>query len=222
MEPAIQFSGVEHRFDKRAPWLFRDLAFELAPGHSMAITGPSGSGKSTLLSLALGLFTPTGGHISVLGTDWSSLSSRGRAAHRAAHVGVVFQFGELIDELTPLENVVLPALWSGTDHGEAQRRGVELLERLEVRTSARTTAVVSGGERVRIGVARALISRPEVILADEPTGALDEDGAAKMRDLLFELPESQSCSLLVDTHSAAVRERADSVVDLAAARTDHA
>lgn len=182
--------------------------------------GESGSGKSTLLSLVLGLFAPTHGQVSVLGTDWAELSSRQRAAHRSAHLGVVFQFGELIDDLTPLENVLLPSVWAGTDPTDARTRGEELLERLQVRTGAQSTAVVSGGERQRIAVARALINSPQLVVADEPTGSLDERNAEVMSDLLFDLPASQGCTLLVVTHSRAVAERADRVLTLSTAATE--
>lgn len=220
MTSAILMSAVTHQFGKRSTPLFEGLDLDVATHESVAVMGESGSGKSTLLSLVLGLFAPTHGQVSVLGTDWAELSSRQRAAHRSAHLGVVFQFGELIDDLTPLENVLLPSVWAGTDPTDARARGEELLERLQVRTGAQSTAVVSGGERQRIAVARALINSPQLVVADEPTGSLDERNAEVMSDLLFDLPASQGCALLVVTHSRAVAERADRVLTLSTAATE--
>lgn len=214
MPSALEMTGVSHTFARRGEPVLDNLDLCLPEGRSLAVMGRSGSGKSTLMSLALGLFDPTVGRVSVLGTDWSTLSAARRAEHRSRHVGVVFQQGELIDELTPLENVLLPALWSGIPAAQARARAEELLDTLRVRTSAPTTAVVSGGERQRIAVARALVGSPALLLADEPTGALDDDTAAVMADLLFSLPTERGCALLVVTHSRALAERADDVLTL--------
>lgn len=214
MTPAIEVENVGHRFDKGAPWLFQGLDLTVPSATSAVVMGRSGSGKSTLLSLMLGLYKPAQGRVNVLGADWAEMSASQRPRHRAQHVGVVFQFGELIDELTPLENVILPALWAGAKPIDAKARGQELLDRLRVRTTARTTSLVSGGERQRIAVARALINSPEVLVADEPTGALDQDSAETMADLIFDLPASQGCALVVVTHSHSLAERADSVLHI--------
>lgn len=218
MGQAAKASGIDlsevaygHR---RQPLLFEDVSLSVDVGESVALMGPSGIGKSTLLSLVLGILSPARGRVSVAGEDWSSLSKAARARHRAAHVGMVFQFGELLDELSPVENVALPWMWSGSDGRSAIARAEELLERLGVKTNASTSDVVSGGERQRIAVARALISDPSVVLADEPTGSLDSDNAGALADLLFGLPREQGCALLVVTHSAEVAARADRVLHL--------
>lgn len=215
---AIELSAVAYGHRKR-PLLFEDVSLAVAGGESVALMGPSGVGKSTLLSLALGILSPARGRVTVAGQDWSSLSKSVRARHRAAQIGMVFQFGELLDELSPVENVALPMMWSGKDGREAVERAEELLERLGVHTSASTTDVVSGGERQRIAVARALISDPQVVLADEPTGSLDSDNANALADVLFGLPREQGCALLVVTHSAEIAARADRVLRLSSAGT---
>lgn len=220
MDRSVQDSEIElstvsygHR---RQPLLFEDVSLSVASGESVALMGPSGVGKSTLLSLALGILSPARGSVTVAGEDWESLSKAGRARHRAAHLGMVFQFGELLDELSPVENVALPMMWSGQGGRGAMSRAEKLLEQLGVRTSAATSDLVSGGERQRIAVARALISDPRVVLADEPTGSLDSDNANALADVLFGLPREQGCALLVVTHSADIAARADRVLRLSA------
>lgn len=213
LEPELELSAVAYGHRKQ-PSLFEDVSLSVAGGESVALMGPSGVGKSTLLSLALGVLAPTRGRVAVAGQDWSSLSTSARARHRAAHVGMVFQFGELLDELSPVENVALPRMWSGSGHRDAIPQAEELLERLGVMTGAATSRVVSGGERQRIAVARALISDPAVVLADEPTGSLDSDNANALADLLFDLPREGGCALLVVTHSPDIATRADRVLRL--------
>lgn len=209
----IDFSAVAYGHRKQPP-LFEDISLSVASGESVALMGPSGVGKSTLLSLALGILAPTRGTVTVAGQDWSSLSTSARARHRAAQVGMVFQFGELLDELSPAENVALPMMWSGNKGKGAIHAAQELLEQLGVETTASTSDLVSGGERQRISVARALISEPQVLLADEPTGSLDSDNANALADLLFGLPCDRGCALLVVTHSADIARRADRVLRL--------
>lgn len=209
----VEFSAVAYGHRKH-PLLFEDVSLSVAGGESVALMGPSGVGKSTLLSLALGVLSPARGSVTVAGEDWSSLSKAGKARHRAAHVGMVFQFGELLDELSPAENVALPRMWSGNGGRDAIARAEELLEQLGVETNAETSDLVSGGERQRIAVARALISDPAVVLADEPTGSLDSNNAKALAELLFGLPRERGCALLVVTHSPDIAARADRVLRL--------
>lgn len=209
----VEFSVVAYGHRKQ-PLLFEDVSLSVAGGESVALMGPSGIGKSTLLSLALGILSPARGRVTVAGEEWSSLSKSARARHRAAYIGMVFQFGELLNELSPVENVALPRMWSGNGGREAIARAEELLGQLGVKTNASTSDLVSGGERQRIAVARALISDPRVVLADEPTGSLDSDNAEALADLLFELPRERGCALLVVTHSADIAARADRLLRL--------
>ncbi|GAA1911394.1 ABC transporter ATP-binding protein [Streptomyces sodiiphilus] len=178
-------------------------------GESVAVTGPSGSGKSTLLMCLLGLLRPHAGDILVKGTDITGLRERALARYRREHVGIVFQFGELLPELTPLENTALAALLSGVPRDEAYARAESLLSEFGVPYGRTPTADLSGGERQRTAVARALINEPSLLLADEPTGALDGATRDAMAEVLFSVPRRWGCALLLVTHDASVAARAD-------------
>lgn len=190
--------------------LLAGVNLELARGESVAVMGSSGCGKSTLLSIAIGLITPTGGHVRVADTDMNKGSAKSLARHRRDQIGVVFQAGELLNELTAVENVELPALLAGLKPVDARRRADELLDQVGLKDRAGTHAeVLSGGERQRVAVARALVNDPALILADEPTGSLDESVRDAVADLLFALPSLNACALLVVTHDRRVAARAD-------------
>jgi lipoprotein-releasing system ATP-binding protein len=210
--PALAISGLSYSIGDRV--LFDRLDLELAVGESVAILGPSGSGKSTLLSLVLGLLQADSGVVAVDGEDVAALSATARTRLRARTVGMVFQFGELLPELSPEDNVALAAMLAGGDPTGAQDRAAELLERLEV-PQAPTVETLSGGERQRVAVARALINEPRLLLADEPTGALDEANRDKVAELLFDLPARHGCALLVVTHDRSVAFRAGRVLTIA-------
>jgi ABC-type lipoprotein export system ATPase subunit len=189
-------------------------------GHSLAVVGPSGTGKTTLLMCLAGLITPTRGNVLIGGRDLTTMTTRERARIRLRSVGLIYQFGELLPELSPLDNVALPALLGGAAKGEAYRRSRQLLADLGISAVAEAdTAVLSGGERQRVAVARALISRPSIILADEPTGSLDRNAADSVAAILFGLPKERDCSLIVVTHNEEVAARADSILALGL-RTD--
>ncbi|WP_354641655.1 ABC transporter ATP-binding protein [Kitasatospora camelliae] len=194
--------------------LLDGLDLTVESGTSVAVTGPSGSGKSTLLMCALGLITPDSGRVSVAGTDVTALSPRRRAHHRRDHIGVVFQFGELLPELSPVENVVLAGLLAGQSRNTAVAQARELLDELGVPADRTSTGRLSGGERQRVAVARALINRPALLLADEPTGALDQATRDHVCDLLFALPRTHGCALVVVTHDGTVADRADRRLEL--------
>lgn len=202
--------------------LLDDANLTLRSGESVAVTGPSGSGKSTLLMCVLGLNRPTAGQVRVAGADVTRMRPRKLARHRRAHIGTIFQFGELLPELTPVENVAVAALLSGTRRSAAFEQAASLLARLGVSADAVATSQLSGGERQRTAVARALINKPSLLLADEPTGALDERNRESVSDLLFGLPKETGCGLLVVTHDAAVAARADRTVHLAGGRLTEA
>ncbi|MER5811767.1 ABC transporter ATP-binding protein [Streptomyces sp. NPDC002033] len=211
---ALSARGLRYQVDGRT--ILDALDLDVPPGTSVAVTGPSGCGKSSLLNCLAGITLPAAGRITVAGHDITAASPSRRAALRLAHVGMVYQFGELLPELTALENVALPALMSSAHPREVYRRAEELLGELGLadrRTSA--SATLSGGERQRLAVARALIGSPDVILADEPTGALDGKAAKAVAELLFALPAQRQCALVVVTHAPAVAERADAVLTLA-------
>lgn len=203
--PVLEIEGLSHSLGARK--LFDDLSLTLRAGESVAVTGPSGSGKSTLLSCVLGLVRPTAGSVKVKGTDVVGLRPARLAAVRAQAVGMVFQFGELLPELSPLDNVMLAALLARTDHREASKRARALLDDLGVPEAA-TSDELSGGERQRTAVARALINEPALLLADEPTGALDTETRDRTAELLFDLPRRYACGLLVVTHDPGIAARA--------------
>ncbi|KOV59814.1 ABC transporter ATP-binding protein [Streptomyces sp. NRRL WC-3618] len=208
----LQVEGLRYRLGDRVLLAGVDLA--VGPGRSVAVTGPSGSGKSTLLTCVLGLIAPDEGTVAVNGHRLTGLSGRKLAQLRRRHLGVVFQFGELLPELTPVENVALPVLLDGGDHEAAYRRAVELLAELGVPHDGTPTGMLSGGERQRAAVARALITDPDVLLADEPTGALDPQAREAVADLLFEVTRDRGCALLVVTHDPSVAARADRTLRL--------
>ncbi|WP_235032272.1 ABC transporter ATP-binding protein [Actinacidiphila yanglinensis] len=204
-QAVLEVGALRHAIGGRA--LFDGLALTLGIGESIAVTGPSGSGKSTLLSCILGLIKPDAGTIRVVGTEITTLRTSRMASLRAQRIGMVFQFGELLPELSPLDNVVLAALLSHNGVG-ARQRAQRLLANLGV-PEAVTSQELSGGERQRTAVARALINEPALLLADEPTGALDSHTRDRTADQLFDLPRQYSCGLLVVTHDPGVAARAD-------------
>jgi lipoprotein-releasing system ATP-binding protein len=183
---------------------------ELAAGSSTAIVGPSGSGKSTLLNLIGALDKPTSGEVRVEGQSLSGMSSAQSALFRNQTVGFVFQSHHLLPSCTVLENVMVPALAGHGDlTGKAlQTRAQELLEEVGLghRTGHRP-GEISGGERQRVAVARSLINEPCLLLADEPTGALDKSNSQKLVDLIVRLNESRTLTLILVTHSQETAER---------------
>lgn len=179
--------------------ILRDISFELGAGQTVAIVGASGSGKSTLLGILAGLDTPSRGQVRLAGQDLFALGEDQRAALRARHVGFVFQSFQLMPNLTALENVMLPLELAGRSDARAQAgamlRRVGLGERLQHRPK-----VLSGGEQQRVALARAFVVRPELLLADEPTGSLDHATGAAIMDLMFELNREQGTTLVLVTH----------------------
>ncbi|MGC5361729.1 ABC transporter ATP-binding protein [Streptomyces sp. DT24] len=194
--------------------LLDNVDLTVAPGESVAITGPSGSGKSTLLMCVLGLVKPDSGTVTAGGHRVTGLLPGALAKARRKYLGVVFQFGELLPELTPVENVALPMLLDGSDHRHAYASAAQLLDELEVPHGSTPTGLLSGGERQRTAVARALIAQPPVLLADEPTGALDPKARENVADQLFRICRERRCALLVVTHDPAIAARASRAFEL--------
>lgn len=194
--------------------LLDQINLSLTRGRSVAVTGQSGVGKSTLLAICLGLIMPDKGTVTVAGDRMDGVPKNESARVRAGHIGMVFQSGELLAELTPTENVALPALLSHTGRAEAMSHATRLLGEVGLDLSDTPTNRLSGGERQRVAVARALINQPTLILADEPTGSLDEQTRDQVADLIFDLPRASKCGLLVVTHDPIVSARADDVLRL--------
>lgn len=206
------------RYSTANTLIFDGLNLNVHQGESVALCGPSGTGKTTLLTCVLGLTRPDGGCVLVAGEDVTRLSKRRMATHRRKHVGMVFQFGELLPELSPVENVALAALLAGQDRESAYDSAKVLLDELGVPHGQTPTAYLSGGERQRTAVARALITAPPLILADEPTGALDQQSRDSVAGVLFDLPPRRGCALVVVTHDGSVARRANRRLDLVAGR----
>ncbi|MFP4329116.1 MAG: ABC transporter ATP-binding protein [Spirochaetaceae bacterium] len=209
-EPAVALRGVEKRFLSGAEELriLREVDLTIEAGEAVGVTGESGSGKSTLLTIIAGLDRPTSGSVMVAGKELSSLSEEELSRLRARRVGFVFQFHHLLKDFTALENVLLPGLMIGGSRKELEARAKELLG--VVGLSNRLTHVpsqLSGGERQRVAVVRSLINRPALLLADEPTGNLDEGNSAYVADLLFRLVEETGTTLLLVTHDARLAAR---------------
>ncbi len=212
---------VSHSYGRggRSVAVLHELALEIEPGGSIALTGPSGAGKSTLLSLIGGLERVRTGAIEVGGHDLASLSGDQLAAFRRDTVGFVFQHYGLVDVLSARENIELSLALSRMRPADRRMRADRLLASvgLAERADHRPTEL-SGGERQRVAIARALANRPRLLLADEPTGNLDEDTAAHVLDLLDEVHRESGCTLLIVTHDRRVAERAAVVTRLSMGR----
>ncbi len=193
----------------------RDISLGLEPGRFLAIVGRSGSGKSTLLAMLAGLCRPTSGEVLWNGVDLWTLTEAERAAFRNREVGLVFQFASLLPTLRVVDNVALPALMGGTDEDKAYHRAAELLARVGLSDRANAyPPELSGGEQRRAALARAIMSAPPILLADEPTSDLDEDNEAEVLELLEEFHRRDRVALVIVTHDPAIARRADRVVEI--------
>lgn len=201
--PVIELSGVSRRYDDGPPAL-HEVSLTVRPGEAVAIVGPSGSGKSTLLNLIAGLDRPDAGTVTVDGVRVDRLGEARSALYRRSRIGMVFQFFNLLDDLTVGDSVALPARLAGVSRREADRRAAHLLELLGIARHVRAhPARLSGGERQRVAVARALMNRPALLLADEPTGALDTAAGGDVGRLLADL-NAEGQTVVVVTHDMAL------------------
>ncbi len=218
LSPLVSIASLGRRFVNGTESLevLRDVNLAVTAGSTVAITGESCCGKSTLLGLIGGLDRPTSGRVVVRGTDITALSESDLSGYRNREVGFVFQFHFLLKDFTALENVIIPAMLGRESSRALRERGRRLLA--EVGLSQRMNAwplELSGGERQRVAVARALINEPPLLLADEPTGNLDERNARTVEDLLFDLVKAHGRTMIIVTHDSGLASRTDDRLQLA-------
>lgn len=184
--------------------------FSIHPGEVVAVMGPSGSGKSTLLHCLAGIVPPDSGSITYNGREMAGMSDAQRSALRRSEFGFVFQFGQLVPELTCVENVALPLRLNGTGRKEAERTALSWMEQLEVDDlKGKRPGEVSGGQGQRVAVARSLVTNPRVLFADEPTGALDSLNGERVMQLLTDAARSTNAAVVLVTHEARVAAYSD-------------
>ncbi len=222
-EPVVQTTGLTRSFEQGGVRIdvLRGIDLAIQPGEIVALLGPSGSGKSTLLQ-AVGLLEGGfGGSLRIVGVEATALSADERTELRRDRIGFVYQFHHLLPDFTAQENVVLPQLVGGTSEVDAAARAVELLTALGLgaRLDHRPSQL-SGGEQQRVAVARALANRPALVLADEPTGNLDEATADRVFEEFLELVRGQNSAALVATHNERLAARMDRVLRLHDGRVD--
>ncbi len=212
----IELTHITKRYDGNPLPVLDDLSLKIAEGSSVAVAGPSGSGKSTLLNLLGTLDFPTTGEVLLNGVSTSALSSEQLAAMRNLNIGFVFQTHLLLPQLTVMENVLLPVIPQPKDlQRQAYDRTNRLLDIVGLANKKKSfPGQMSVGECQRVAVVRALISEPELLLADEPTGSLDHDSAENLCDMIMELKGDQSFTLIVVTHSPELANRMDTVYRL--------
>ena len=190
----------------------RGADLDVRRGEFVAVMGPSGCGKSTLLNLIAGLDLPDEGEVSVAGELLNGMAEDDLARMRRRHIGIVFQFFNLLEGMTALENVVMPAVIAGTKRKAAETRARDLLDLLGLGDKAKAApATLSGGQRQRLAIARALANEPTIVLADEPTGALDSDGGDEILELFRRFHASGQTILMV-THDQPVADAAERIV----------
>jgi putative ABC transport system ATP-binding protein len=212
-DAVIRVRGVRKTYESEGMPVraLRGVDFEMASGEFVAVMGPSGCGKSTLLNLVAGLDTPSEGEIVIAGEPLAGKDENDLARMRRRHIGIVFQFFNLLEGMTCLENVALPAMIAGASRKQAERRARDLLDLLGLGDKVRSVpAVLSGGQRQRLAIARALANQPTMLLADEPTGALDSAGGAEVMELFRRLHASGQTILLV-THDQEVAAAASRI-----------
>jgi lipoprotein-releasing system ATP-binding protein len=215
--PDLLVQGLSKSYPTPAEPLvvLRGIELELDRGESLAVIGPSGSGKSTLLNVLGALDRPTEGSYELSGTDPYQLSEAALARFRNEQIGFIFQEHHLLPQLTVLENVLIPALAQGRPDDSTTIRARELLDRVGL--SDRLTHIpgeLSGGQKERVAVARALLNQPTLVLADEPTGNLDRNTATQIGELLLELMREQNTMLIVVTHSQELASTMDRQMEL--------
>ncbi|WP_104175760.1 ABC transporter ATP-binding protein [Arthrobacter sp. Y81] len=212
--PILSARGVRHSFGQTEA--LRGIDLDVHPGEVLAVMGPSGSGKSTLLHCLAGVLVPTRGSVTYgpsagrQPVEISALSEPKRARLRLTDFGFVFQFGQLLPELSAVDNVSIPMLLGGTKRSEARRRSADMLDRLGLEgLGAKLPGELSGGQAQRVAVARALVTSPAVLFADEPTGSLDSLGSENVLTIMLELVREFGTTVVMITHDARTAAYAD-------------
>ncbi len=192
-----------------------DINFQITHGESVAIMGASGAGKSTLLQLLGGLDLPKSGQVILKGTNISNMSTKQRGKLRNKYLGFVYQFHHLLPEFSALENVMMPLLIGKMSNTQAKNQAMKLLERVGLADRVKhRPAQMSGGERQRTAIARALVTNPACMLADEPTGNLDENTAKSVVELMLELNQQQNNAMIIVTHDKALAKKMNKIYEL--------
>ncbi len=221
---ALSFVDVSKVYDAGVGlrYALRGVSFVVEPARKVAVVGRSGSGKSTLLHLAAGIDVPTGGMVKVGNRDLSALTEEARTKLRRDEVGLIFQFFYLMPHLPVADNVALPAMIAGEKPRSYRPRVMELLERVELGDRAGDPVQkLSGGEQQRVAICRALLRRPGLLLADEPTGNLDDDNGRRVMELMMELVDHEGATLVYVTHSREFASLADDVWELHSGELSH-
>ena len=213
LQPALELSGVEYSYRRNAA--LRGVTLQVSPGEVVAVTGASGCGKSTLLHCAAGILSPDAGTVRVAGQDLAALPEDQRARLRRTKVGIVLQFGQLVPDLPLIDNVALPLLLDGHERGEAHESALDWLKQVGVADEAEAVpAELSGGQTQRAAVARALITGPSVVLADEPTGSLDSKAGQELLEVLLRASRYRGSALVMVTHDNLIAASADREIRL--------
>jgi len=220
-EPLVSLEGVGKSYGSGAARqrVLDDLSLQIGSGEMVIVHGPSGCGKTTLLNLVGGLDRPDSGRVRACGTELTHASRPELTAYRARSVGFIFQFYNLLPTLTALENVEAGVRVAGVGRDESRERGAALLRRVGLgELGGRFPAQLSGGEQQRVAIARALAKRPRLLLADEPTGNLDEETSGSVLELIRELNRETAATFVIVSHDPAIAETGDRVVELSRGR----
>ena len=195
--------------------VLRGINLQIEKSEVVAIVGPSGAGKTTLLQIMGTLDKPDTGKVLIQGKDVFRLSGSKLSKFRNEHIGFVFQFHQLLPEFTALENIMIPALIGGAGKGEARKRALELLEFMKLTERAdHKPSELSGGEKQRVAVARALVNKPDVVFADEPSGSLDTQNKEELHRLFFELRDQMGQTFVIVTHDESLAAMADRTIHI--------